>query len=388
MLGLFFLSAGFGLGVWSSSPTAPPAAAELANTVANIRTRDQSGWTTFQRVWNEVHATYLRRSVKDQTLVDGATKGLVEALGDPYSVYLTKSESQDFQAEIEGSFEGVGMEISVKNNVLTIIAPLPGSPAEQAGVKPGDVITAIGDQDASAMSLDQAVQKIRGQAGTQVTITVARGDQSLDLTMTRDTIKVDSVQSHVETVGDTKLGYIQISQFSSDTAKLFQQAVQNLLGQSVSGLILDLRNDPGGLLDQAVAVGKKFIPSGPIVKEVDRNGKITTLDADNTATLTKIPTVVLINGGSASAAEILAGALQDYGQATIIGETSFGKGTVQDFQTLPDGSSLKLTVAEWQTPHGRSIQDNGITPDIAVKNSDDPQATDAQLDRAKQELTQ
>lgn len=385
-LGLFILTIGFGLGVLvtASSGNNPPA--EFSTILSELRgSSTQADWVTFQRVWEDIHQNYYKNTIDDQALLRGATKGLVNALGDPYSVYLTPEESDDFQSEIEGTFEGTGMEIGMKNDVLTVIAPLADSPAEKAGVKAGDQIVSIDGQDAAGLSLTDAVYKIRGPKGSQVKIELRQNDETRNVTITRETIKIESVTSRTETVNGKTVGYIQISSFGSDTGRAFQRTARKLLEDGVSGFVIDLRNNPGGLLDQAVTIASAFIPEGVIVKEVERDGQSTNLDAQGGAFLADQKVVVLVNGGSASASEIVAGALQDTKHATIVGEQTFGKGTVQDFQLLSDGSSLKLTIAEWHTPNDRSINAEGITPDVEVK-SDDQDTDDVQLQEALKQL--
>lgn len=340
-----------------------------------------------ESVWNAIHQKYVNSNVNDATLVQGAIAGLVNGLNDPYSEYFTPAESKDFEREITGTFEGVGMEVGYKNDQPAVIAPLPGSPAERAGLRAGDFILTIDGQDATKMKVDEVVSKIRGRAGTFVTLTVQRDGQAapLSLKITRQTIKVDSVTTKTFANPKGAVGYVRISSFNADTGRAFQQAVRNLLGQSMRGLIIDLRNNPGGYLDQSVKVASVVIDHGPIVSEIGRDGSKKTLTAEGGALLDKLPVVVLVNKGSASASEIVAGALQDSGRATVIGEQTFGKGSVQDYETLDDGSSLKLTVAKWYTPKGRSISEQGITPDIAVTLSDDDYShnRDPQLDKAK-----
>ncbi len=350
-----------------------------------------TGTSTFQDVWKTIHTEYVNANVSDEQLVTGAIRGLVAALGDPYSVYLSPTEAKAFAEEVAGSFEGVGMELGLKNNVLTVIAPLTGSPAEHAGMRSGDVVIAINDADTSQMTVDEAVKLIRGKKGTKVDLTVSRtGSDPFTVTLERQTITIDSVTSRTIDQDGKKISVIKISSFNQDTERLFRQVAQRALNDRVSGFVIDLRNNPGGYLDQAVRVASVAIPSGTIVSEIDRDGQKRNLDARGGAILNGQKMVVLINGGSASASEIVAGAFQDTHVATLIGEKSYGKGSVQQLADLHDGSSLKLTVAKWYTPSGRSIADEGIAPDtvVTISDADVTAGKDPQMDAAVTHLLQ
>lgn len=378
------LAIGFFGGVALTSRTATTSP---TNTSAKIKV--PAGGQSITQAWNAIHQDFVNRNVNDTALIQGAVSGMVNALGDPYSVYFDPAEAKTFQAEIDGTFEGVGMEMGAKNGLLTIIAPLSGSPAEKAGLHAGDMVQTIDGQDARTMAIDAAVQKIRGPKGTKVTLTVLRegSKQPISVTITRDVIKVDSVTSRV--IDKTKIGYIRINSFDTGTSASFTSQAKALMGQSITGLIVDLRGDPGGILEESVNVASDFIAQGTIVSEIDRNGKKQSEQALGNAFLQSMPTVALVDKGSASASEILAGALQDTKKATIVGETTFGKGSVQNLQSFPDGSSLKMTIAKWYTPNGRSISDHGIVPDISVAITQDDldHNRDPQLDRAVSLLT-
>lgn len=333
-------------------------------------------------VWNRLHTEYVNPNVNDRNLLQGALSGLVQGLGDPYSTFMSAADAKKFQDEISGTFEGVGMQVGYnKDNKVTVIAPLPKSPAETAGLQAGDVLLTVDGKDVSVLNLDQVVNAIRGQSGTIVTLTIQRGSdpQAKTFKVKRSTINVDSVTAKVTTVNGRRIAELAISSFNLDTGRELRAKAKTISASSLDGVLLDLRNNPGGYLDQAVDVASLFIPSGPVVAEVDRNGKRKTFDVVGQADLAPKKVVVLVNGGSASASEIVAGAMQDTAHGTIIGTQTFGKGSVQDYQTLADGSSLKLTVAKWLTPKGRSISDHGITPDIVVAmptsttDQDDPQ---------------
>ncbi|MEA2102860.1 MAG: S41 family peptidase [Thermodesulfobacteriota bacterium] len=302
--------------------------------------------------------------VSPERLVEGAIQGMTVVL-DPHSTYLTQQEYKDIKISTTGTFGGLGIEIGLRDGVLTVITPMEGTPAFDAGLEPGDRIIRIGEKSTSDMSLEKAVQLLRGDKGTLVTITISRPDirQSFDITITREIIHVRSVRSRMIEKG---YGYIKIRTFQVDTAQDVEKALDNMDG--LKGLVLDLRYDPGGLLDQAIKVSDLFLSKGQIVyTDGRRPGDKIKYEAHSKESHTGFPIIVLINGGTASAAEIVAGALQDNGRAVILGVKSFGKASVQTIRPLSDGSALKLTVARYYTPSGRSIQARGIDPDIRVE---------------------
>lgn len=320
----------------------------------------------FRQVWETVTSQYIDRgSVPESQLFYGALRGIVASLGDPYSTFFDPKLTKDFSEALAGSFDGIGAEIGVRDQQLLVIAPLPGTPAETAGLKPLDAILEIDDQSTTEMSLDEAVSKIRGKRGTIVRLLIYRKgfDEPQEFNVTRDEIRIKSVTWRFD---DDGLAVITLSSFGDDTLPLFNQAVGDVLGRQPRGIILDLRNNPGGYLDGAVAIASEWVPSGLIVSERYDSERVINHTATETARLADYPTVVLVNHGSASGAEILAGALQEYHKATVIGEQTFGKGSVQELTQLPDGSSIKLTVARWFTPQGRTIDTQGITPDVLV----------------------
>lgn len=300
-------------------------------------------------------------------LVQGAIKGMVQSL-DPHSTFLSKDEHQELLSETKGSFSGIGIEITVRDNVLTVVSPIEGTPAYKAGFQAGDKIIKIDGKLAADMTLPEAVKSIRGEKGTKVTLTVMREgvDKPLEFTVTRDVIPIKSVRS---TLLSPKIAYVRISNFQSKTTVDLSAELEKLeTGRGLEGIILDLRNNPGGLLSQAIDVADLFLDSGVIVST---KGRESSQDMKATAHKKKTdrnyPIVVLVNGGSASAAEIVAGALQDNKRALILGTKTFGKGSVQTIIPLSDGSGLRLTTAIYYTPSGRSIQASGIEPDVEVK---------------------
>lgn len=320
--------------------------------------------------------------IDQSKLSQGAVRGLVASLGDPYTTYLDKDESKALSDSLKGELSGIGIEVGLKNNRLTVIAPIDGTPAAKAGLRSGDIIGLIGKEDTSEMTLDDAVQKIRGQKGTDVTLTILRGsDKPLELTITRDTITVSSVKYEVK---PGNIGYIRLRQFGDDTDQAIKAATTDLASQGVKNIVLDLRDNPGGYLNSAVTVSSEFLASGTVVEERSRHSESKTLVANPGGKLTDVKLIILVNQGSASAAEITAGALKDNGRATLVGVKTFGKGSVQEVKDLADGNQLKITVAHWYTPKGINISKEGIAPDVEVKiSSDDVSAgRDPQLDKA------
>lgn len=303
-------------------------------------------------------------------LIDGLKHGLATATGDPYTEYFTPAEAKSFNSELNNSFSGIGAELGQDSDGnLQVIAPISGTPAAQAGLQAQDLIAAINGASTSGMSVDEAVHKIRGPVGTKVTLQIVRNKNTpLTLTITRKNITVPSVNTKTL---PGNIGYIQISTFADDTNNLAQKAADQFKQANVKGIILDLRDDPGGLLDAAVHVSSLWLPQGQKILDEKRGTTVAqTYYALGGDELHGIPTVVLINGGSASASEITAGALHDNNDAYTIGEKSYGKGVVQQLINFGDGSQLKVTVASWYRPDGQNINHRGITPDKTVKLSD------------------
>jgi carboxyl-terminal processing protease len=308
--------------------------------------------------------------VKPNQLINGAINGMLETL-DPHSSYMPPEVFKEMQTETRGSFGGIGFEITVRDKVLTVVAPIEDTPASRAGIQSGDVILRIDGKSTKDMNLMDAVKLMRGPQGTQVTITIMRQGftEPKDLTLTRATIPIRSIRSKILEPG---YGYIKISQFIEKTLPDMEAALNNMESQegNLKGLILDLRNNPGGLLEQAVKVSDLFLDSGMIVYTEGRvEGQKMKFFAQKKEKLREYPMIVLVNGGSASASEIVAGALQDHGRAVVLGTQTFGKGSVQTIIPLEDGSAVRLTTARYFTPNGRSIQAQGIAPDIIVPDA-------------------
>ena len=340
----------------------------------------------FWETWQSLRNRYYERPVSDKDLFYGALTGLAAGVGDPYTAFFPPQEAEEFTQQLEGRFEGVGAQIEIKDGMLVVVAPLEGSPAEKAGLRAGDGIAMIDGKPTDGLSVDQAARTIRGPKGTPVTITVVRGSkaQPFALTIVRDEIQMKSVKLS----WDGAIALIEINGFNTDTQGLFERAVQEVRAKKAQGIILDVRNNPGGAVTAAQSVAGAWIGDEVLFQE-RRQGKIVeSVRAVGRAELAGIPTVVLMNQGSASASEIVAGALQDYGQAVTLGAKSFGKGSVQEYEELKDGSALKVTIAEWLTPKDRVINHIGLEPMISVERTDaDYDAKrDPQLERAKRFL--
>jgi carboxyl-terminal processing protease len=319
----------------------------------------------FTEVLSVVQKNYVEE-VKTKDLVYGAIKGMLNTL-DAHSAFMPPDVYKEMQVDTKGEFGGLGIQIGVKDNRLTVIAPIEDTPASKAGIKAGDSIVKVDDESTKDMSLMDAVEKMRGPKGTKVTLTIQRegAPDLLVFTLTRDIIKIESVRSKVL---ENNIGYVRITQFQELTDKDLIKALSKLREQKVQSLILDLRNNPGGLLTSAVEVTEDFIEPGKLIVYIKgRDGKKDEYTSNGKDPWLTQPMFVLVNEGSASASEIVSGALQDWGRAVILGTTTFGKGSVQTILPLSDGSGLRLTTAKYYTPKGRSIQNTGIVPDIIVK---------------------
>ncbi|HEY3164573.1 MAG TPA: S41 family peptidase [Candidatus Limnocylindrales bacterium] len=361
----------------------------------------------FQPFWDSYDAIVKRFALggeTQQSLIDGAIKGMVDSLGDPYSAYLTPEQYSQGLQDLSGQFEGIGAEIGTKNAkgetsecttlgadcFLVVVAPLEGSPSEKAGVKSGDTIVAVDGAKLDGLTVDEARNKIRGKKGTEVVLSIVRADAApVDITVVRDVIvQKEVIARHL---GNDSIGYIAVTGFSDNSSTKFHDALQADLKAGIKKFVLDLRGDPGGYVTAARSIASEFIKDGPIFYEQDASGAQTETDAtgQGLATDDEIRLVVLVDKGSASASEIVAGALQDRDRATVVGETSFGKGTVQQWIQLQNGSALKLTIAKWLTPDKHWIHHVGIVPDIAVTTpADAGPDNDPVLDKAVEILTQ
>jgi carboxyl-terminal processing protease len=331
--------------------------------------RTDVGANLFSEVFEQVRQNYVE-AVSDKQLVEGAIKGMLGAL-DPHSSYMDAKEYREMQVQTRGEFAGLGMQVTMENGLVKVISPIDDTPAAKAGLKPGDFILAIDEAPVSDMTLSEAVEKLRGPVGTQVKLTLRRpGVDPFEVTLTRAEIRVEPVKYHME---GSDIGYIRITTFSERASTTLEAAVKALrqqAGDQLAGIVLDLRNNPGGLLDQAVAVSNAFLDQGEIVSIRGRRSQDSRrFSAQPDRDLVRgLPVVVLINGGSASASEIVAGALQDHHRAVLLGTRSFGKGSVQTVLPVKEsGGAIRLTTALYFTPSGRSIQAKGIDPDVIVE---------------------
>jgi carboxyl-terminal processing protease len=347
----------------------------------------------FWRVWQLLDQKFAQGTGTPLTTdekVQGAIDGLVRAYGDPYTSYFPPAEAEAFDEDISGNFSGVGMEVGMRSDVLTIISPLPGTPAEKAGLMAGDLLVAINGTSTEGMGVDEAVRLIRGEEGTTVTLRIYRTGftEPKDYDVVRAKIEIPTVKT--ETRGDTYI--ITLYSFNALAEMKMQEALRSYVGSGATKLVLDLRGNPGGYLQGAVAIASYFMPAGKVVLREsfgdEREEEVYRSQGRTLKQFSPKEIVVLIDGGSASASEILAGALQEHGYATLVGAASFGKGSVQELVDLPSGSSLKVTIARWLTPNGRSISNGGLTPDIKVERTiEDREANrDPQLDVAIQVL--
>lgn len=332
---------------------------------------------SLQSTYQQLKANY-DGTLDNQKLIDGASRGLVEAAGDQYTVFMDAKEAEDFDKDLSGEIGGgIGAEIGIRNNHPTIIRVLDNHPAQKAGLQAGDIIMTVNDQPASDWTADKTASTIRGEVGTTLKLTVMRGDQTESYTITRQTVTNPSVESKI----DNGLGILTISRFDSETAGLARTAAENFKQQNVRGVILDLRGNGGGYLTSAQSVAGLWLNNKIVVSERAKGKVVDELRSGKDSLLAGIPTAILVNGASASASEIVAGALQDYNAAILIGEKTFGKGTVQKVLDLGAGTKLKVTVARWYTPNGKNITKEGILPNQKValtaddvNNDKDPQS--------------
>lgn len=338
--------------------------------------------------WKIVHEHYVDQPVDEHKLLYGAIAGIVASMDDAHSNYFSPEVNNDFMQELSGTFFGIGAEIALKNNQLQVVSPLSGSPAETAGLRPNDFIIKIDGVSTEKMLLNEAVNKIRGPKGTVVTLTIYRnGDKKTpEIAVTRDEIKIESVSWKME---KGNIANIKLKYFNEDTGVEFRKIVAEIAVAKPSYIILDMRNNPGGILDVAVDIASQFVEDSVVVSERNSAGEITDHKSYGKARLKGYKVVVLLNEGSASASEIVAGALKDYGIGTIIGMKSYGKGSVQTLFDLKDGSAIKLTIAKWLTPKGNTIEGQGISPDIEVDLTEEDfnKDLDPQLVKAKEFIT-
>ncbi len=393
-------AAGFFAGRVSAANTASSFLIMPGQTPQTLESQSQIGssqdieqlFSPFWQAWKLVHQEYVDQPVNDTLLMRGAIKGMIDALGDEHSSYIDPDLQKEFNAQLSGEeYEGIGAYVDTTREYLTIIAPMMDSPAEKAGLKAGDMIIAIDGQDMTGINGELARQKVLGPAGSQVRLTVKRAgvDKPFDVMVTRASIKSSNVIGRME---KNNIAYIRLLAFGDEkTTQDFHNMLQKLLDQKPKGIILDLRNNGGGLLNSAIDISSEFIKEGVIVYEQYGDGHKDTYKATGKGIATDIPLIVLVNEGSASASEIVAGAIQDLGRGKLVGVTTYGKGSVQIWTDLVDNQgAVRITVARWLTPNGKTIHKIGLTPDIAVTISDaDISANrDPQLEKAIELLSQ
>ena len=344
-------------------------------------------FSPFWKVWNTMNEKYPAASkISDQDRVYGAISGLVGSLNDPYSVFFTPDEAKSFSDEIAGNFDGIGMEVGMKDKILTVVAPLKDTPAYKANIKSGDKILKIDETVTTGLSIERAIKLIRGQKGTTVTLTIFRDGikQPKEIKIVRDTIDLPTLDTEIRKDG---IFVIKLYSFSANSANLFRNAIKEFFDSENDKLLLDLRGNPGGYLDAAVDMASWFLPGGKVVVTEDYgDNRASEIFRSKGYSIfnNKLKLVILIDGGSASASEILAGALQDNGIAKLVGTQSFGKGSVQEVVKITSDTILKITVAKWLTPNGISISEKGLTPDYVVEitQKDSDEKNDPQMDKA------
>ncbi len=392
LMSVLIIGASFLIGVEVGYGSRPAAERILgiSNKEPAIVLGEEADFSTFWEAWDILNRKYLfPNKTTNQDKVWGAIQGLAQSFGDPYTVFLPPEEAKMFEEDVNGNFEGVGMEIGIRDHVLTVIAPLKGSPAQRAGVKSGDKIFKIDDHITTDLTVEKAVQKIRGPKGTEVTLTVVREGESgpIEIVITRVAIDIPTLDTEVK----DGVFIIRLYTFTSKSPALFRDALREFSEGGANNLILDLRGNPGGYLDAAVDMASWFLPSGKVIMKEDmgEHGEAGIERSRGYSIFNDNPRIaVLVDGGSASAAEILAGALQEHGIAKLVGEKTFGKGSVQELVPVTENTFLKITIARWLTPNGKSLDEGGLTPDFEVKRTikDLEKGRDAQLEKAMEIL--
>src|SRR3989344_2600935 len=367
------LALGFWGGFWLRPESANNSLKEIKKLI-NLEAGKPSevDFSLFWKVYSDLQEKYVDSSkLEPEKVLYGAIGGMVNSIGDPYTTFFEPENSKKFQEEISGSFGGVGIEIGKRNDILTVIAPLKDTPAYKAGIKAGDKILKIDNKPTDNISIEEAVNLIRGKKGTKVILTINNG-ATKDIELIRDTIKVPTIEWKLVEKSGKNIAYMQIFSFNQTVDSEFRKAAEEILKSDADAIVLDLRNNPGGLLDSAINLAGWFLDKGKlVVSEEFGNGTRNEFRSNGNASLKSYSVVVLINGGSASASEILAGAIHDNKGTRLVGVKSFGKGSVQELEKYDDGSSLKVTIAKWLTPDGISISETGIEPDVEVKISEE-----------------
>jgi carboxyl-terminal processing protease len=370
-------------------PLLPPVMGATASTpIASAQMDRETLFAPFWQAWDISHTRFVDQPVDDVALLRGAIRGMLDALGDEHTAYMDPDQYRQASIGLSGEYEGIGAFVDTDGEFLTIVSPMPGSPAEKVGVKAGDVVVAVDGDDVTGIDPSLVVQRILGPKGTTVRLTLRRENETdlIEVSVVRDSINIPSVEGRLLESG---LGYIQLNAFGEDTTRDLKRVVADLVRQDARGLILDLRGNGGGYLATAVEVSSEFLSDGVVLTERFGDGREEVYRARAGGQATTIPLVVLVDGGSASASEIVAGALQDYGRARLVGETTYGKGSVQDWIPLDgDQGAVRVTIARWFTPKDRQINQLGLTPDVevAITDEDLKAGLDPQLDKAVEVL--
>lgn len=388
---IIFVGLIFIFGIWVGQNVALPFVSQKAPIInilnKNAPNQMQVDFAPFWDVWGKLTNDYIERNKLDpQKLLYGAISGLVEAVGDPYTVFLNPEQNREFDLALSGIYDGVGLELDIRDKKLVVVAPISGTPADKAGIQAGDTILQIDGADTSGFTIQEAVQKIRGKAGTKVTLKLQRADKIFEAPLTRASIVIKSVEFK-DIQGNA--AYVKVTRFGDNTQKEWNEAVSKLISGGYKKMIFDLRNNPGGRLDYGLEIAGDFVTKGKtLMLEEEASGKKTPYMNPKDGRLVGIKVIVLINKGSASASEIVAGALRDLLGVKLVGETSFGKGTVQRVDSLPDGSGLHITFAKWLIPSGFWVHKVGLKTDIEVKISEEDvkAGRDPQLEKAKELL--
>lgn len=380
---VFLVGVAFVGGYLVSPRIFPPPAATPAE--SSIPADWTAPFAVFGEAWKFVHQDFYKTPIDDDELVNGAVGGMIDALGDPHTIFIDAKRAAISRTDLQGSFEGIGATVEMREGRLTVVSPISGSPADKAGILPGDIVLEVNGTAIQGMDITQAISLIRGPKGSTVKLKVQRAKQpTFEVSIVRDTIKTAFVTSRM--IEGTNIAYVRLNEFGATAPEDLRTALQNLLTQKPKALIFDVRSNPGGYLDVARTVTGQFLKKGQTVVIVkDKNGNVTQrLRTDTDGLAADIPMVLLVNNGSASASEILSGALRDYKRATIVGVKTYGKGSVQNVNTLSDNSQLNVTIAHFFSPNDLEIDQVGISPDVEVKISDDDVAKklDPQLDKA------
>ena len=375
-LAIFIFGSGFKLGQYKTKLNSLQLLNKSVFNTPNISSSIEKNldFGLFWEAWGELEKKFIDKDKIDiQKMYYGAIKGMVSSLEDPYTFFLTPEENKESKDDLAGKFEGIGAQLGLKDNRIIIVAPLKNSPAKRAGIKAGDFINKVDDKSTKSWTLPQAVSKIRGPRGTKVKLTLDRDSKEFDLVIVREQIKVESVELSYEKKKNQTVAHLKLNQFGDNTNDEWEIAVDEVSAKwqkgEIKGLIIDVRDNPGGYLDSSVYLASEFLPLGKlVVKQTSTTQDAKSYEVNRQGKLLDIPLVVIINKGSASASEILAGALRDYKRAKLVGEKSFGKGSVQEATNLKDGAGIHITVAKWILPKGDWINSKGIEPDVKVEN--------------------